>query len=294
MIAQSLFGLASLALVNAQTNITSSFENVTLYTQADNSTLDDKFLTALHEGAGISVVFLANSTVEYYFNSTDNTVVYPSEIANAYPMVLSEYSNSLSFSVTGPPYATIDSDNYVTINGSNSVFYVCDSVPMDPYGYSEYGLGVSVYGSNDTVPSDCQSIKILARDFTALNGTNGTYASGSARPSGSVSASSSARRSASSSGSAHRNTTVGTYTKTQNKTITVDSATTLTEPDTTYIFTHKTTATVENVETVTVTGALTSAVATVSVSGSESKSSNGANKFQIGAAGLLAAVAALI
>ena len=289
--------LSALTLASAQSVDTSDFTNVTLITESNHSSYDSQYFTGMHEGAGISGVYLTNVSSQFFYNTTGNFVVYPVEIADMYPMLLNEYSSTLTFGVTGPPLAEIH-DGYVTINGSTDVFQICDTVPMDPYNYTgSLGVkGVSVYGANDSIPDSCVPIKIRAefanstvspsssiRASMSMSMTMSARHSASANSSAHISASHSASHSKNATTSHHSaNGTLTTRTETNHTTITIPE-TTWTLSTTTETFTKETTTTSDITTTETLTIEPTAS------------HSNAANQVKGGVlAGVLAVAAALI
>lgn len=140
--------------------------NVSLNVESSDSSLNNSGISNIHFGAGLNGVLISPETIYYNVNVTDHTVYQDIEIASG-PMswVLGELFGQLAVQVGGSNIpAKVDCcGNYLTINGSSSVFYACDKVQWDPYNYVNSNTkGVAVYSADESAPDYCSPIKIKA------------------------------------------------------------------------------------------------------------------------------------
>lgn len=136
--------------------------------ESSNTDLSGKGITDLHFGAGLNGVLIADSPTTYDYNSTAD-FIYKEYADNQYQVVFGELFNQLTgeFTTGVEDYGalkdvTLVKDGYLTLNGSSSVFYACDKLNWDPYGFTtkDGNKGVAIYGADEEVPSDCESIKL--------------------------------------------------------------------------------------------------------------------------------------
>lgn len=156
-----MFNLLTLSLAS----LASAF-NVSLTVESSNSTLNGSGISNIHFGAGLNGALISPDAVYYNVNLTDHTVSQDIEIASGpISWVLGDLYNQLTLQVGGSEVpAKVDCcNNYLTVNGSSSVFYACDKLNWDPYNYvSPSNKGVAIYGAGESVPNDCTPIKIKA------------------------------------------------------------------------------------------------------------------------------------
>lgn len=147
--------LSALSIASALPTVTLTVES------AGNSTVDGHGLSPIHFGAGINGVMLSKSALSFNYDPATKQVF--QEIAlsiGSVSFTFSEFSNVLTAGVTGSPYALVQ-NGYLSINGSDSVFYACSQLAWDPYHYaSPSNFGIGIYASD--APVSCVPIKIKA------------------------------------------------------------------------------------------------------------------------------------
>lgn len=135
--------------------------------ESSNSDLSGKGISNIHFGAGLNGVLISDSPIEYSYNSTDN-YIYQDVQGSEFQIYFGELFDQLvgEFTTGINDYgalkdATVVENDYLTLNGSSSVFYACDKLSWDPYSYTGDGTkGVAVYAEGEEVPSGCESIKL--------------------------------------------------------------------------------------------------------------------------------------
>lgn len=251
---------------------TVSAKNVTLKIESDDSALSGKGVSNIHFGAGINGALVSDSLVSY----EENDQGVGQEITTGSGPIF--YGLSEQFHVlvaaAGPGQAKVE-DNYLTINGSNSVFYACSKLAWDPYSYvpDKTPYGVGVYASD--APSECKAIKIQVED-------TGASGSSSSAPAGNATTSAAG---------GYGNTTVTAH-ETKYTTIPCSTPTTVTYNSKTYTVSEATTLTVEDCQCT--ENPQPSAVASPtgsSPAGSAPAIANGAASNKAGVAAVVAAAA---
>lgn len=133
---------------------------------SSNSELTGKGINDIHFGAGMNGVLIVDEPTEYLYNDTEN-FIYKTYVDDEYYVYFGVDENELIGSYnTGPVTNYSDlkgmtdiKSNFLTYNGSSSVFYACSPLSFDPYGYTKNGTkGVAVYTESDSVPSGCDNI----------------------------------------------------------------------------------------------------------------------------------------
>lgn len=117
----------------------------------------------MHFGAAINGVIVSDEIVQYNYSSTDRTVYWNLPVNGGSETTPLKFENSAGTLVVGAgdDLATVGDDNYLTINGSSSLFYACHPLPTyDPYNYThgDGNYGIAVLSSD--VPESCFPVKI--------------------------------------------------------------------------------------------------------------------------------------
>ncbi|KAK7206406.1 hypothetical protein BZA70DRAFT_294685 [Myxozyma melibiosi] len=161
----SLLGLAASAAAQVA--------NVTLEVISSDSTIDGKFLTSIHESAGVNYVFLADSGDSYIYDYGVNTF-FGTSFAGV-SALLQVDDELLTVSVLdGYTKFDIVKGNTLAVNGSSSGFYACKNTG-DPYSYSTSAYQAMFYSSD--APSDCIpfTIEYVLVGQSAKNSSSTTY-----------------------------------------------------------------------------------------------------------------------
>lgn len=222
--ANQFAALAALSLASAQQNVTLTVDS------AENSTLNGYGLSPIHFGAGTNGVMLSQSVSSFNYDPDTKRVSQVLQLdIGPTNFNFTESYNVLNAGVFGAPFALVE-DGYLTVNGSNSVFYACSQLAWDPYHYaSPSNLGVGVYASD--APNVCSPIKIKAVIYSAT-------------PSGGANVTKSGTSTSSASFLPVQN--ASTTVQTKWTTIPCPTPTTLTYNSKTYTVTEATTLTVED------------------------------------------------
>ncbi|KAH3661632.1 hypothetical protein OGAPHI_006482 [Ogataea philodendri] len=148
---------SSLAL--AATAAIAMADQVSLWTKSSNADVDGKALSALHEGAGFSYVFLADSdsTLNFSYDATNKTL--SSDQFGQYPATFGVVSSYVSVGVISDPVTfTFTNDGTLQANGSSNGFYACKNT-NDPYNWSQSSWELMFY-SDGAAASGCESVTI--------------------------------------------------------------------------------------------------------------------------------------
>lgn len=162
-----LFSILSAMTLAGAIFSNSTDEKKTVVVESDSSELSGKSISDIHFGAGLNGVLIADEPNQYSYNSTFE-YIYTVYQAGEYYVYFSESDNQLIGAFYSAPISNYSDttmthveNDYLTINGSSSVFYACSPLSFDPYGYTKNGTkGVAVYSEEDTVPSTCTPISL--------------------------------------------------------------------------------------------------------------------------------------
>lgn len=135
--------------------------------ESNDPSLSGKGLADIHFGAGMNGVLFSDKPTDFFYNSTGD-YIYKKYSDDRYYVYFGQDENELIgsfYSGSIPEYGSEDmtfvENNYLTINGSSSVFYACSNLSFDPYGYTKNGTkGVAIYSEPESAPSGCVPITI--------------------------------------------------------------------------------------------------------------------------------------
>ncbi|VEU24281.1 DEKNAAC105653 [Brettanomyces naardenensis] len=152
-----------------------SAEDVNLWVKSDNSEVNGKGLSSLHEGAGINYFFLGDGTISMTYDATTGLVSESigSGIVTSFGAVGDHFAAS---SVTTPYFdVTFEDDGTLQANGSSDVFYACQNTG-DPYQYSTSQWEVMYYPAKDA-PEGCLPITLINKAEAPSNSSSGAQTS---------------------------------------------------------------------------------------------------------------------
>ncbi|KAK9320529.1 hypothetical protein V1517DRAFT_329092 [Lipomyces orientalis] len=128
-------------------------KNVTLKVKSDDATIDGMGLSSIHEGAAINYVFLGIGSEDLVYETTNSTIYDPAIIPQ-FPFYLQIWGNVIAVAVgltDDVSQFRVDSNSYLTVNGSENVFYAAKNT-NDPYNYSSAQYQAVYYADKSDAP----------------------------------------------------------------------------------------------------------------------------------------------
>ncbi|KAK9364544.1 hypothetical protein V1509DRAFT_636036 [Lipomyces kononenkoae] len=174
--------LALATFATFATSVLAATESIYLKVKSDNSTIDGQGLSSIHEGAAINYVFLGGASELLAYESTNNTI-YDPYIFPPYPFYLQLWGSILIIGVgvvDDVEQFRIDSNNYLTVNGSENVFYATMNT-NDPYNYSAYSYQALYFADKSEAPEGAIPFRIFVE--SADSTTSSVATTTSAEPS---------------------------------------------------------------------------------------------------------------
>ncbi|KAK9235020.1 hypothetical protein V1525DRAFT_411264, partial [Lipomyces kononenkoae] len=178
----SLTTLATLATF--ATTAVAAPESVYLKVKSNDSTIDGQGLSSIHEGAAINYVFLGGASELLAYESSNNTI-YDPYIYPPYPFYLQLLDSVVIVAVglsDNVEQFRVDSNNYLTVNGSENVFYAAKNT-SDPYDYSAYSYQALYFADKSAAPEGAIPFRILVEPAAASTTSSVEATTTSAKPS---------------------------------------------------------------------------------------------------------------
>ncbi|KAK9360711.1 hypothetical protein V1504DRAFT_372029, partial [Lipomyces starkeyi] len=150
-----------------------------LKVKSENSTIDGMGLTSIREGDALNYVFLAAGSQLLVYESTNSTIYDPTFYTmGPYPFYLELFGSALVISIgENPARFRIDSNGYLTYNGSVSVFYAAKNT-SDPYYYSLHSYQALYFTDSKYAPIGSIPFTIYA-DFAVSTNISTTSSAAS-------------------------------------------------------------------------------------------------------------------
>ena len=125
--------VAALAALAQASPVKHSIKDVKLTVESDNTEINGKGLSSLHEGAGLNYFFLGEGSQDLKYNSSDKQLYF--DVSDDIKFSFSVSGNFATIGVL-EPYKVEFEHNYLKVNGTTDGFFACKNV-NDPYRYSE-------------------------------------------------------------------------------------------------------------------------------------------------------------
>lgn len=125
-----------------------------LYAKSENTEIDGKGVSILHEGAGIYFVFLGTESIDVTYDDVEKLLYVP--VSSDIQFNFGTNADIVQFSVTPPVSVEIDEDGSVNFKGSDDLFAA--QYINDPYNYSKDSYAVILRGKPHAIP-----IKLVAK-----------------------------------------------------------------------------------------------------------------------------------
>lgn len=141
-----------------------SDESAKVSIESSTEGFDGKGVIYLHNGGPVKGAIVGDKHVEYTYNSTANGI-YANRTIDGHDEDTRQYlvqqGERLNFGENGDSVATVNDDDYLSINGSDSMFYACppyENLRSKYVSKEKGGKLIGIYESN--APDGCESIKI--------------------------------------------------------------------------------------------------------------------------------------
>ncbi|KAK9427356.1 hypothetical protein V1505DRAFT_380437 [Lipomyces doorenjongii] len=160
--------------------------DVYLKVKSQNSTIDGMGLISMREGDALNYVFLAAGSQLLVYESANSTIYDPMFYPTGpYPFYLELFGSNLVVSIgENPTRFRINSNGYLTYNGSVTVFYAAKNT-SDPYDYSLHAYQALYSTESRYVPIGSIPFTVYAELVvsTNLSTTSSAALTTSAKPS---------------------------------------------------------------------------------------------------------------
>ncbi|CUM46974.1 uncharacterized protein AC631_02932 [Debaryomyces fabryi] len=147
--------VAALAALAQASPVKHSIKDVKLTVESDNTEINGKGLSSLHEGAGLNYFFLGEGSQDLKYNSSDKQLYF--DVSDDIKFSFSVSGNFATIGVL-EPYKVEFEHNYLKVNGTTDGFFACKNV-NDPYRYSENSYALMNY-LGQTAPEGCILLKV--------------------------------------------------------------------------------------------------------------------------------------
>ncbi|KAK6453768.1 uncharacterized protein RJT20DRAFT_131193 [Scheffersomyces xylosifermentans] len=169
--------LSALALLSSQA--LAALQNVTLWVESDNSTINGNGLSSLHEGAGINYVFLGQNAQTLIHDDVNNWLYFiPVEPLRQYFAV---ENNIAQVTVAFTDNTVTFENGYLSYGGSTEGFYALLNI-NDPYNYSKTQKALVHYPDGAPEGAIPLKIRVQTEGEPVPGSTSSTEASSSAAP----------------------------------------------------------------------------------------------------------------